>query len=111
MNGRVKPEDGDWRLREAKAVAERHVACSLRFGRGRRCPLEGAGMVRGKAAPTTFDTAATGTRCVVHDDNFAFVTLAMNSAADECLAPDFGAPSLGDVEQTTTMKYRCSRGR
>ena len=30
-------------------------------------------MVRGKAAPTTFHNAATGTRCVVHSDDFAFV--------------------------------------
>ena len=35
--------------------------------------LEEAGMVRGKATPTAFHITATGTRCVVHGDDFAFV--------------------------------------
>ena len=34
---------------------------------------EEAGMVRGKAAPTTFHTASSGTRCVAHGDDFEFV--------------------------------------
>ena len=37
------------------------------------CHLEEAGLVLGKAVPTTFHNAETGTRCVVHGDDFAFV--------------------------------------
>jgi hypothetical protein len=35
--------------------------------------MEDAGMKRGKAASTTYYNAATGTRCVVHGDDFTFM--------------------------------------
>ena len=57
------------------------------------CHVEEVGMVRGKAAPTTFHNAATGTRCVVLGDSFAFV--ATDDAADEGLVPYQGTRGPG----------------
>ena len=76
LNGRVKPENGDHfvtlsedmgggcaelnGMRPAARAREEDHCCQ-------------AAMVRGTSASTTFHDAATGTRCVVHGDNFTFV--------------------------------------
>ena len=83
LNGRVNPEDGDHFIKLLKKMGGgctmlNRLLSGMRLAaraweEGHYCHLEETDMVRCKAAPTTFHKAATGTRCVVHDDDFTFV--------------------------------------
>ena len=57
--------------------------------------LESIGFVRGKSAPTTFYREATGCRCVVHGDDFTFLTY-----------DDTGRQIVKDMEGWYDLKLR-----
>ena len=114
LNGRAKPEDGDHFITLPEeigggcamlsALAVRHETCRARFGRGLLLPSGGSG----KAAPTTFHNAATGTGFAVHGDDFTFVgsrnRLSANDAADDGLVLD------QKWSKRRTREHRCWYG-
>jgi hypothetical protein len=61
--------------------------------------LESIGFVRGKSAPTTFYREATGCRCVVHGDDFTFLTY-----------DDTGRQIVKDMEGWYDLKLRAVIG-
>ena len=61
--------------------------------------LESIGFVRGKSAPTTFYREASGCRCVVHGDDFTFLTY-----------DDTGRQIVKDMEGWYDLKLRAVIG-